>query len=94
MVGPATDIASGTHRAVHNGEPQPLWCTRHWEPCPAEGKNGMLATMELMSRALEEMPWYILQGGVSSMNAWLGSQAGPACCRLGDEAVRKIWADC
>lgn len=67
----------------------PHWCIEHWMPCPVEGKNGMLATVLLMTEAFSLLPEGVTSP--SAMNSWWANQTRPACCQLGDEKMAHLW---
>jgi len=80
--------------AAEHWQQGPQWCPKHWMPCPVEGRNGINATMLLMPAMLESIPQDVRDCGPSAMNSWMANTLQPVCCRLGDEAIARIWAEC
>lgn len=80
--------------AKKNSKFNPVFCSRHWMPCPVEGKNGMLVTVILQIEMLGMMPADLVKPGVepsSAMNSWMANQIIPLCCKLGDEKMNWLW---
>jgi hypothetical protein len=71
----------------------PLWCARHWAPCPVEKKNGIVASLILTRRQIDGMPRAVRRGGPTAMNSWQANQTTPLCCRLGDDEMAKVWEE-
>jgi hypothetical protein len=72
----------------------PHWCQRHWQPCPRDHRNGILASVLIMEQAMGMMPADVRRGSATGMNSWLENQIVPTCCRLGDEAMDRLWSHC
>jgi hypothetical protein len=71
------------------------WCARHWSPCPVEGLNGIVASIELFKAGLELAPRQVRRAKgrhlQPSVDYWLSTLAEPLCCLIGDERVEAIW---
>ena len=67
------------------------WCARHWAPCPTEGRNGIVASILMMQKAVGLMPSDVQTP--AAMNSWMANLIEPICCKLGDEAMAEIWAE-
>lgn len=80
-------------------EPDPVmdghaqWCGRHWNPCPRRGYNGIHAAIMLMKVFVEEIAVDPDPRDTERMNRQL-EEAGRLCCKLGDERMYDLWAQC
>jgi hypothetical protein len=73
----------------------PHWCQRHWSPCLDQGRNGLMASILIMQRFVDEVvPDDVLRGGPTALNSYAENQLVPTCCKLGDEAMNEIWSKC
>jgi len=79
--------------AAENFQPGPVWCARHWAPCPVEGRNGIAATITLTQRSIQRMPADVRRAAASAMNSYMANWSPPTCCWLGDEEMAKVWQD-
>ncbi len=72
----------------------PLFCPRHWMPCPVERKPGMLVQVILMVESFGYMPDDLVKPGIdpaSAMNSWMANQIIPLCCKIGNEKMDWLW---
>lgn len=67
----------------------PYLCPKHWMPCPVEGKNGMLASVLMMTEAFAFLPANVTTP--DAMNSWFANQTTSVCCRFGDEKMAWLW---
>lgn len=88
------DLEGFLDYAENNSQFSPTFCPKHWAPCPVEGKNGLMASIEVMKWLTMEMPAEIRERGPEAMNKWVASQTVSACCRMGDEKMAEIWERC
>lgn len=84
--------------AKDNMKPSPMFCARHWAPCPVEGKAGMILTVLMMQAFIA----YLVPADVGDMpepqrsqqlNSLMENRTAPACCELGDEYMDAMWAE-
>ncbi len=69
----------------------PLWCARHWAPCPAMDANGMGVSMELSQIFFTEIAGN--ESDANRLNAMLEEFERPLCCQLGDERMFELWGE-
>jgi hypothetical protein len=77
--------------AADGFRPTPLWCVKHWVPCPVEGKPGLLVTIILQTELMSQMPADV--GDATGMNSWQANRVTPLCCELGDELMAWLWEE-
>jgi hypothetical protein len=79
-------FASQPHDPAMDSHPQ--WCWRHWAPCPVLGANGVKASVMVISEV------FALYPSDQAREVLLDPAGGRLCCRLGDEAMYRIWGQC
>lgn len=77
--------------ATKNWRNSPLFCARHWAPCPVEGKPGLLMSVVMQVELMGLMPADV--GDHTGMNSWQANRTTPLCCELGDERMTWLWAE-
>ena len=76
-----------------------MWCHRHWEPCPKEDLNGIVATMKLLWRLLADKKFREACGAKEDSPAKIEiinlkiPEFSPICCYLGDTIIDEIWKE-
>jgi hypothetical protein len=82
----------------HLEREHPGWCPRHYAPAIRLGGNWVCATLQL-SRDLFRSVRLALPHGVTvsagqfTAFMWEHPELGPSCCILGDDHMRKLWAN-
>lgn len=77
--------------ARHNFRNSPVFCARHWAPCPVEGKPGLLMSIVMQVELMGLMPADV--GDATGMNSWMANRVTPLCCELGDAKMDWLWAE-
>lgn len=77
--------------AEHPPPFNPLFCARHWAPCPVDRKPGLLASIVMQVELMGRMPADV--GSPSAMNSWQANRVSPLCCELGDDRMTWLWAE-
>lgn len=75
--------------AKDNHKFNPHWCSKHWAPCPVEGKPGALASIILMMESFAFLPPDVTEP--TAINSWWANQTVPVCCRIGDGNMAWLW---
>lgn len=75
--------------AAVNSPYNPMWCPRHWAPCPVGGLNGILASIIITAEAFVLLPDDVTD--YKAINSWWANTTTPACCQFGDEKMAKLW---
>ncbi len=89
--GRLADYLAWTADPASGWRDSPLFCARHWAPCPVDGKSGLLVTVLLQVELLGLMPADV--GDATGINSWAANRTTPLCCELGDDKMTWLWAE-